>query len=289
MHYAPDRISQRELIGQMTTLGVGSSSTFLAGDGTGYERLMGRWSRRLAPKFIDFAGIHQGDHVLDLGCGTGILGQALASSGDIKSITGIDYSSAYIEHARAHINDARLNFHVGDACALPFDAETFDHTASLLVLAFVAKPDEAVKEMLRVTKPGGIVAGCMWDTRGGMVFARMFWDTAAMFDPKANELRARAYTRPMTRPGDLVEAWKIAGFCEVVGEMITIRMDFANFEDYWQPIAGNDGPYATYLAGLPKAEYDGLKEAVSRAFLDGELDGERSLAATAWVVRGRVP
>lgn len=80
---------------------------------------------------------------------------------------------------------------MADACALPFEDASFDHTASMLVLAFVPQVDQAVREMRRVTKAGGTVAAAMWDARGGLVFARVFWDTAAMLDRRAVERRAR--------------------------------------------------------------------------------------------------
>lgn len=190
----------------MGAAGSITSSIFMAGDGDGYERLMGRWSRRLAPLFIDFAGISEGKHVLDVGCGTGSLAFTLSQNPNVRSISAIDFSPIYIEHAKRFNKDPRVQFQVGDACALPFEDATYDHCASLLVLAFIPQADLAVREMRRVTRPGGIVAGSMWDARGGLIMSRMFWDTAAMLDQGAVERRAKAYSRPMTRPGDLARA-----------------------------------------------------------------------------------
>src|SRR5262245_42074732 len=151
----------------MSAAGLVPSSRFMAGDGNGYELQMGRWSRRLAPLFIDFPGIKEGGHVLDVGCGTGSLAFALSQNRNVKSISAIDFSPIYIEHAQQLTNDPRIQFQVGDACALPFEDASFDHTTSLLVLAFIPEVDVAVREMRRVTRPGGIVAASMWDTRGG--------------------------------------------------------------------------------------------------------------------------
>lgn len=273
----------------MATAGSAPASTFMAGDGDGYERQMGRWSRRLAPLFIDFAGIRQGEHVLDVGCGTGSLAFALAQNPDVKTISAIDFSPIYIEYARRLNRDSRIRFQAGDACALPFDDATFDHCASLLVLAFIPQSDLAVREMRRVTRPGGTVAGSMWDTRGGLTIFRIFWDTAAMLDQHAVERRAKACTRQMTRPGDLARAWLDAGFEDVVDGMITIRMDFASFEDFWTPFEGKDGGFAEYVGTLSIEGKNKLRDALRLAYLDGEIDGARSYAATAWVVRGRVP
>jgi SAM-dependent methyltransferase len=264
------------------------SSTFLAGDGDGYELQMGRWSRRLAPLFIDFSGV-SGGHVLDVGCGTGNLAFALATDPAVQGVIGVDFSEVYVEHARRRSTDPRVKFQTGDACALPFETGQFDHALSMLVLQFIPDPDRAVCEMRRVTRPGGTVAAATWDTRGGLVFYRMFFDTAAQLGPQANERRARAYTRPMTKPGDLVRAWQAAGLTDVADGMLTIRMDFASFADYWAPCEGKDGPLADYVRTLDAPVKARLRELVELAYLDGDPDGPRSYAGTAWVIKGTVP
>ena len=265
------------------------SSTFVASDGDGYEIQMGRWSRRLAPLFIDFAGIAAAERVLDVGCGTGNLSYSIAQNPAIRSVHGIDFSAAYVEHAKRQNRDARVDFAVGNACTLPFPDASFDHTLSLLVLQFIPQADLAVREMRRVTRPGGTVAAATWDTRGGLVCVRLIFDVAAMLDVHGNESRARAYTKPMSRPGDLARAWREAGLVDVVDGMLTIRMDFASFADFWAPTEGKDGPIADYVGTLGMQAREKLREMVKLAYLDGEIDGRRSYAATAWVVRGKVP
>ena len=265
------------------------SSTFMAADGDGYELQMGRWSRRLAEPFLDFVGTAPGECVLDVGCGTGRLAFALTEKCQVKQLHGIDVSPAYIAYATRHNHDPRLVFQVGDACALAFPDHSFDRVLSLLMLHFVPRAEQAIAEMRRVARPGSVVGAAVWDTRGGFVANRIFFDTAAVLDPKAKERRARAYTRPLTRPGELAHAWRAAGFSEVVETALSIRMEFASFEDYWAPYAGQDGPNAEYVATLSDAERARLCDAVRLAYIDGELDGPRSYAAVAWAVKGIAP
>jgi len=268
---------------------MSDSSTFNAADGDGYELQMGRWSRLLAQPFLAFVGCMARGRILDVGCGTGHLSFALAESGPSVQIVGIDYAPAYVEHARRNNASPHVTFETGDACALRFANEAFDSALSLLVLHFVPRTEAAIAEMRRVTRPGGLVAAAVWDARGGFVANRMFFDTAAVLDPNAAARRARNYTRPLTRPGELARAWQAAGLENVAESSIDIRMEFSCFADYWAPYVGRDGPGAEYVATLSEEARDTLKAAVQAAYLDGEADGPRSYAALAWAVKGTVP
>jgi SAM-dependent methyltransferase len=265
------------------------SSTFVSSDGDGYELQMGRWSRRLAPLFVDFAGITRAENVLDVGCGTGSLSFCLAQNSAISSIRGVDISPTYIEHAKRRNEDPRVTFELGDACALPFPDASFDHTVSMLVLQFIPQPALAVREMRRVTRSGGTIAAATWDTGGGLLTYRMIFDTAAMLDPDGNALRSRAYGRPLRRSGELARAWREAGLSDVVQDMLTIRMDFECFADFWAPSEGSDGPVAEYVRTLCTEARVKLRQWVKLAYLEGEADGPRSYAAIAWIVKGIVP
>lgn len=268
---------------------MNTSSSFAAADGDGYELLMGRWSRRLALPFLDFVGVRDGERVLDVGCGTGHLAAAVTARSAPSEVRAIDLSSDYIEYARRRNTDDKVTFDSGDACALDFPDHSFDRVLSLLLLHFVPQAARAIAEMRRVAKPGAVVGATVWDARGGFVANRLFFDTAAALDARANERRARNYTRPMTRPGELVAAWQAAGFVDVVEATLGIRMEFSSFSDYWAPYEGKDGPGAEYVASLGRAERDRLQDAVRAAYLDGEADGSRSYAALAWAVKGTVP
>ncbi len=265
------------------------SSTFVASSGDGYEIQMGRWSRRLAELFLDFCGCQDGESVLDAGCGTGALTSAILRRTTTALVSGIDFSQAYIDHVSRTVLDQRAQFRVGDICALPYDEASFDRVLSSLVLHFVPDSRKAIGELRRVARPGAIVGAAVWDLRGGFITNRMFFDSAAALFPSASERRARNYTRPMTRPGELAAAWRACGLINVHDTMLTIRMDFTSFEDYWTPYEGKDGPVAEYMATLNAAQKERLREVVRAAYLDGEGDGHRSYAATAWAVKGTVP
>ena len=266
-----------------------ATSTFPGSDGEGYELTMGRWSRRLALTFLDFAGTAESERVLDVGCGTGHLAAAVVDRTRSTEVEGIDLVAPYVEYARAHHASPRLTFRVGDACALDAPDRTYDRVLSMLVLLFVPRAADAIAEMRRVAKPGATVAATVWDVRGGFVANRMFWDTASALDPKAGERRARNYTRPLTRPGELDAAWRRAGFDDVAVTSLQVRMEFASFADYWAPYLGKEGPQAEYVASLGAEPRGRLESAMKATYLDGEPDGPRSYAALAWAVKGTVP
>jgi ubiquinone/menaquinone biosynthesis C-methylase UbiE len=266
-----------------------ASTTFVASSGDGYEHQMGRWSRRLAEPFLEFCGWRDAEDILDAGCGTGSLTFALAERTRTARIRAVDLSAAYIDYAKARNSDSRIQFSLADICDLRFEDNSFDRVLSLLVLHFVPRADDAVAELRRVARPGAKVGAAVWDARGGLVAGRLFFDAAALVNKEGSARRGRNYTRPMTRPGELATAWRKAGFIEVRDTMLTIRMEFASFDDYWQPYLGKDGPGPEYMATLDAAERQRLEQLVRASYLDGEADGPRSYAATAWAVTGVVP
>jgi len=131
----------------------------------GYEKVMGRWSRRLAPLLIRFGGLSDGDRVLVVGCGTGSLTFTLPEIANIATITGIDLTEGFVEFARAHNNDPRISFERGDARILPFEDNSFDRAFSMLVLQFIPDAASAVAEMRRVIRsdPADVTKICERD------------------------------------------------------------------------------------------------------------------------------
>lgn len=265
-------------------------SLFNARDAANYERLMGRWSRRLAPVFIEHAGIADGENVLEVGCGTGSLTFALPEAANIAGLTAVDHSEIYLAAAQAKNRDPRIRLEHGDGSALRFADASFDRAVSMLVLpAVLPRPEDAVAEMRRVTRPGGVVCAAFWDSPGGSVANRMFWDTAAALDEGAAAARDRTMGRPIYAPGALPRVWAEAGLTQIDQRSLTIRMDFANFADYWEPYAAGEGMLGEYVAGLDGERRARLQHHLRAAYLCGRPDGERSFVAVALSCRGVVP
>jgi ubiquinone/menaquinone biosynthesis C-methylase UbiE len=265
------------------------TSSFNVHDAAGYEQLMGRWSKRLAPLFIDFAGLANGEKVLDVGCGTGSLTFALTKFADLSEIRAIDYSPVFVEAANRLNTDSRIKIQQADACALPFADGTFDRALALLVLHFVSEAGKAVAEMRRVVRPGGVVAATVWDHLGGMSGMRMMLDTVAMLAEGGRQLRNRYCFQPMMQPGEMKRTFVKQGFVDVAETELMVRMDYRNFDDYWAPIAAGEGPLGKFVAALDTAQRARIDAAVCDAYEAGRPDGPRSFANVAWACRGIVP
>jgi hypothetical protein len=117
----------------------------------------------------------------------------------------------------------------------------------------------------------------------------MLWDTAAALDDAAAEARDRTIGRPIYMPGALARMWAEAGLVDIDQRSLMIRMDFADFADYWQPFASGEGALGAYVASLDDVRRDRLEHHLRTAYLTGRPDGERSFAAVALSCRGVVP
>ncbi|QRY68285.1 class I SAM-dependent methyltransferase [Ensifer sp. PDNC004] len=265
------------------------TSSFNVQSAAGYEQLMGRWSRQLAPLFIDFAGVTDGERVLDVGCGTGSLTFALPRAADVSEITAIDFSPVFVEATIKANSDPRIKVQQADACALPFADASFDRALALLVLHFVPEAGKAVAEMRRVVRPGGVVAAAVWDHFGGMPGMRMVLDVAAMLDGNAEQVRSRYCFQPMMRPGEMMQSFVANGLTDVEQTSLLIRMDYQSFADFWEPISAGEGPLGKYVGSLDAGMRAKLDAAIRAAYEAGQPDGPRSFAAVAWACRGIVP
>jgi SAM-dependent methyltransferase len=255
--------------------------------GEAYDAFMGRWSARLAPLLVQFAGVIDGDDVLDVGSGTGALAAAIAAAAPSSRIVGIDRSEPYVTVARAHHQSPRVRFEVGDAQHLPFDYASFDRTLSLLILNFIPDPEQALEEMMRVTRPSGTVAAAVWDYGQGMEMLRVFWDEAVTLGPDSDRKDERHM--PLCRTGELVSLWRRHRLKDVVETPIAIETRFASFEDFWSPFLLQQGPAGAHVASLPTDDRNRLELKLRQRLLGDGPDRPITLHARAWAVRGAVP
>lgn len=260
-----------------------SSDAWAAGDL--YEPYVGRWSRLVAAQFLDWLAVPAAADWVDVGCGTGALTHTVLRQASPRSVKGVDPSSAFIEHARAHASDARASFEVGDAQSLPIDTASVDAAVAGLALNFVPQPLRAVAEMARVTRPGGVVAAYVWDYAGKMELMRYFWDAAVGLDPAAIDLdEGRRF--PLCQPTPLGELFARGDLHDVAVRPIDVSTDFRDFDDYWSPFLGGQGPAPGYAMSLDEARRVALRERI-RSALPIAQDGVIRLIARAWAVRGR--
>ncbi|HWA18593.1 MAG TPA: class I SAM-dependent methyltransferase [Devosia sp.] len=264
-------------------------SDFAVHEASGYEQLMGRWSRELARGFINFTGASAGESILDVGCGTGSLTFELAKDSGLREIRAIDFSPVFVKAAKAQNTDSRVSIRQGDAMAIPYGDRSFDRALALLVLHFVPDGAKALAEMRRVVRPGGVVAAAVWDHLGGLPSMRMLVDTAAALFDAGRKLRSRYMFQPMMRPGEMKQAFVAAGLNGVTETELAIRMAYRNFEDFWAPIAAGEGPLGQFVAKLSETDLERLAAATRDAYEAGQPDGPRSFVAVAWACRGVVP
>jgi len=191
------------------------TSSFNVQSAAAYEQLMGRWSNKLAPLLIDFAGLAGDEKILDVGCGNGSLTFALARTADLREVVGIDYSPVFVEEAIRRNNDPRIKIQQADARDLPFENGAFDRSLALLVLHFVPDASKAVAEMRRVVRSGGVIAAAVWDHLGGMPGMRMMVDTVAALSESGRQLRGRYCFQPMMQPGEMKRTFVEQGLLEV--------------------------------------------------------------------------
>jgi ubiquinone/menaquinone biosynthesis C-methylase UbiE len=253
----------------------------------GYERFMGRWSRLLAPAYITFAGVKNGDRVLDVGTGTGSLAAAIEASMPASEIIGVDPSEGFIAYAQKQVGSTRAHFEVGDAQALSFKDAAFDNTLALLVMNFIPDPSKAIAEMRRVTRPQGVVSACVWDYDAGMQMLRLFWDEAIALDP-AIEPKDERHMK-FSHQGELEDLWRNAGLINVEGQALVINQAYSSFSDYWEPFTKGAGPGGAFVVSLSEDHRQQLEARMRKRLLGDRQDGPFTLKARAWCVRGEVP
>lgn len=252
------------------------------GPAEGYDRFVGRYSPGLARAMCNAAGIRPGQRALDVGCGSGALVTALAVILGAENVAGVDPSEPFVEAARARVPDARLT--VAAAESLPFEDGAFDATLSQLVVNFLTDPEQGLREMSRVTRPAGVVAGCVWDYGGGMTMLKTFWDAAAALDPERAKPQMEQHTMRFATPDELAALWRTS-LVDVEVSPIVVQASYDDFEDLWAPFPTGVGPAGAYAASLDTDARAELRDEVHQR-LDSPA-GPFRLSARAWCAVGR--
>lgn len=253
--------------------------------GDAYDPFIGRWSRRIASEFVRWLPREDGRSWLELGCGTGALTQTVLEMAAPAIVFASDRSPGYVQYARARTPAGAARFLVGDAARVPVRPAVADVVVSGLLLNFLPDPSAGLGEMTRLARPGATVAAYVWDYAGRMDLLRVFWDAAVALDPAAASLdEGRRF--PICEPHALERLWSQAGLVDVGSSGIEVGTPIGDFEDYWRPFLGGQGPAPAYVASLTAGRRDALRESL-RARLTARPGGVAGLRARAWAVRGR--
>lgn len=260
------------------------SDTWERGDP--YERYIGRWSRLVAPEFVRWLAVGARKRWLDVGCGTGALSAAIVAQAAPASVVGVEPSQGFLDRARENLGNS-VTLESGGAEALPLDSESIDVAVSGLVLNFVPDLPSTLRELRRVTVPGGTVGAYVWDYADGMQLIRCFWNAAVELDPAARELD-EAVRFPVCNPKGLSDSLAAAGLAHVVTTAVDVPTPFNDVEDYWSPFLGGQGPAPAYAMSLSEDQRQRLRARVTEQ-LPRRADGSIQLLARAWAVRATVP
>jgi SAM-dependent methyltransferase len=249
-----------------------------------YDRFVGRYGAQLAAALIDFAGVEPGTRALDVGCGPGALAAELAKRLGTANVAAADPSEPFVEACRARLPEVEVVVAGGEV--LPFAGRTFDAALSQLVVNFMSDPETGVREMARVTRPGGVVASCVWDYAGEMTLLRAFWDAARDVDPERAAAADEGVVMRWCAEGELAELWRAAGLREVRFGSLVVSAAYADFEDLWSPLPTGVAPSGAFCKSLSEDRRAALHDAYRRRL--GIDDGPFELTARAWAVAGIV-
>ncbi|MBL4929986.1 class I SAM-dependent methyltransferase [Fuscibacter oryzae] len=252
-------------------------------DGTAYERMMGRWSQQVGEPFLDWLALPSGLRWLDVGCGNGAFTEVVRRHDPTATLTGIDPAPGQIAYAHQRAGTEGITFLTGDAQDLPFADGSFDVSVMALVIAFVPDPVQALHEMTRATRPGGMVATYMWDLPHGVPLAPLHRALAELGHPAPQPPSAGR-----VGPAGLADLWQSAGLVEIAAKQITIPVTFEDLDDFWQSNVQFIGPLGEVLRHLPQGGRDALRARLGM-ILPIDAQGRITYRAVANAIRGRRP
>ena len=249
-----------------------------------YDRFVGRYGSALASALIAFARVEPGMRALDVGAGTGALAAALAERLGPENVSAVEPSEPFAAACRARVPGAEV---VGArAESLPFGDDSFDAALAQLVVNFMDDAEAGVRELARVTRPGGVVGACVWDYAGEMTLLRTFWEAAREIDPERGAAADEGTTMRWGGEGELAELWRAAGLRDVRFGSLEVTAAYTGFEDLWAPLPTGVGPAGAFAKSLDERGRAALHDAWRRRL--GVGDEPFELGARAWAVAGTV-
>jgi len=242
-----------------------------------YGRFMGQFTEPLADRFVDLVQVQPGQRALDVGCGPGALTARLADRLGTEAVSAIDPSDPFVAAVQARLPG--LDARSGVAENLPFPDDSFDLALAQLVVHFMSDPVAGLREMARVTRTGGHVAASVWDHAGHSGPLSTFWQAVNELDPGAHDESDLAGARE----GHLAELFDMAGLQQIEPSVLTVRVPYPTFEDWWEPYTFGVGPAGDYVAQLDDAGRDAIRSRCAQLLPPAPFE----VTASAWAVRAR--